>query len=532
MTNFTAKYLYNIRNGEDIRRGIQITTNDGKETKLIEFRASDLSDLKRFKERLLREGNFWFMGGMADFRDFLLDLQNHSPKDLRICNKIGFQDKPDNDLFVGNNVAIMSGIVEEPTEGVFCFGDDNIVLSNNIVTKINVLPSVGKEEYKSTLADIISAWYESLNKNHDGLIALAFLRASLYATPIIDRFGFFPFLLVTGEKGSGKNFFCKMLLRVIGIDANGDGITNSTQVGIMRKSQQFSDLPYWLDEYSDSKDSGKKIEGILRSAFNRSPFVKSDLESATEIKSTICTSTFILSGESLSSDIATRERFITIVLSRKKQNLEGKAQLVNLEPTMNKIGSYWIRERTFDTYSKRYVDGIVQELGILTERFPKKDNRLLTLYAILSYFLTTISADSGLSIDVDEVIGDFLESDSQLKESSSHVIKFWEDFITLVRKDELEEGKSYYLTQSNKLGIHFPSVKSAIFQSRGREKLEQRIEETTLKMYLVQEYGCEDSTFHPSVNGIKKKSFKGLGFDLEKLPDFVQEQFKDIAQDY
>lgn len=529
-SNFKIKYLYNTQVSGDIRRGIELT-NDRGEKVVIDFKASELSDIRKFKERILREGDFWFYGSSTEYRDMILELSSVKAKNIIVFPKAGIHNYQGFPLFVSNNVSFYRGMTAKIEGDVYSLGDKSWKLSPSIVTKVSLPDIISKIDYEISLLELVKRWKSALNKNDDGLIALAFLRASLYATPIIEELGFFPFLLVTGEKGSGKNFFCKILMKTLGIETNGDGITNSTQAGIMRKSQQFLDLPYWLDEYSDSKDSGKKIEGILRSAFNRSPFTKSDLDSSSEIKSTICTSTFILSGESLSSDIATRERFVTIFLSREKQNLKGKNELMAHYEDLNKIGYFWIKQRTVQDDAKKAIEGIKKEIIHLSKKYKDYDSRLITIYAILSYFMARICFDIKLdSLNIDKIIDQFITSESSIKAGASHSIKFWEDFINLKRSGVLINGRHYYLGGNFKLGIHFSSVQSEILQVRSRERIEQRIEGDTLKKYLLEEFQGIVENVTPTVGGQRQKTFRGINFPLGKLPQFVRDEFLEVEE--
>ncbi|MDZ4726472.1 MAG: hypothetical protein SH817_09955 [Leptospira sp.] len=522
--NFEAVYKYIIRKEDAIIRGLELS--NGVETKIVELTNKESVDLRLFKEKIASRGEFFFYGNNEDFQKFIKLVFATKPTKIKMIEKLG-KSSPVN--FVTNNFMYVGASVIGLSEDGFKFAGSYYKLDNKL-NSIPILTTNDVSNYENILQKFISASYKSLNDSYEGLISLTFLRASLHATEIIRYFDFFPFLLVVGEKSSGKNFFCKTLLKVMGIDTNGDGIPSSTSVGILRKSTMMVDLPYWLDEYSDNKESGKKIEGFLRSAFNRSPFIKADLDSAKDVVTTICTSTFILSGESMSSDIATRERFINITLSKAKQNFEGKNELVNLEKDLHVIGSKWIMGTTI-TKQQELREGISKEMKALLLIFPSKDSRIVTIYAILLYFLKLILIDAKSDLNAEQLIWTFLDEDSESKEGASHVIKFWEDFITLVKTDQIINGQHFYYGTNKKLYVHWSTVKSAMLQLRKKQGLEMRIEEDTLKNYLNQAYGYRIVVTSPMIEGIRKPTFRSLMFELYTLPDFVIDQFEQTQSD-
>ncbi len=518
-------YKYLVRYRDSITRVIELVNDSGKSI-LIEFEAKDLADQRSFKTKLLNYGEYYFLGDGKEFNQLIASLEKQNPKQIEIIERLGFlpsknkqADKISCD-FVTSNIFYSIG-TEVKRDRAHIFNLDGELKKLKIDEDIINLPfRVSKDLYLKTLKDFITIQAKSLNNNWDGLIALAWLRASLYASFLIQKFGSFPFLLVVGEKGSGKNFFCQTLLKVLGMEGLGDGIPSSTEVGILRKSTQMVDLPYWLDEYSKGQNSSGKVEGLLRSAYNRSNFVKADLNSSTEIKTTICTSTFLLSGESMSDDSATKDRFVNIILDRHKQNIIAKSELNDLQDTLSNIGGYWIKERTLEGLDVLQLE-IKNELNLLTQANKNKDTRLLTSYAFISTFLVRILNEVDLDINIDKVLSDILNNESEIKQNGSHVITFWEDFVTNVRAGLLKPGESYYAT-TTKLGLHWPSVRAVIFKERVKQREPSRVEESSLKLYLKQDYEWTYDTFKP----IDNKGFKGLSFDISKLPDFVQEELK------
>lgn len=518
-SNFTIEPLY-ITSPEigESARGFKITNVEGDQV-ICDLNPADLSDARAFRSKMLSLGNFTYWGSNKMFMIFLADLSSKKVLSIKVWAKLGRRDKR---MFVTSNRLYIKGLRVSLEDGIWKVANKGYKLQNKIDYMIL---DHSEDDINPLLKDFITKQFTSLNSNWDGLIALSWLRASLYASFLIENFGFFPFLLVVGEKGSGKNFFCQTLLRVLGITTNGEGIPSSTAVGILRRATQMVDVPLWLDEYSDNYQGGQKIEGILRSAFNRSAFVKADLGSATEITTTVCTSTFILSGESMSSDPATKDRFINVVLDKSKQNLEAKNILNDLYVELPKIGDYWIDQMTKEDLKdlKDQIQAEIKYLSTLSSEV--KDTRLITSYAFLVVFLRRIKMEAKIDIQIEDLLKELFHSENEIKNNHSHIENFWDDFIVSVRKHDLINGINYYVTDDT-LHLHWASVKDQILQTRRKQGIETRVDDKTLKLYLDRKYKSIESTASPMIEGEPFKKFRSLRFNLKELPESVRLQFE------
>lgn len=154
-------------------------------------------------------------------------------------------------------------------------------------------------------------------------LALGVMFSYAAAPEFFKKYGFFPGLFVHGIKGSGKTKFTSWLMSVWGYQMQ-SGISlsekTSTAVGMLQEAENYSNQPVWFDEFRDHQIDPGKIS-IMRNAFDRSSQAKwSHDGKQREIKTV-----FVLSGESTTTDAATRQRYPHIQVSahrRIKNHLE------------------------------------------------------------------------------------------------------------------------------------------------------------------------------------------------------------------
>ncbi len=154
---------------------------------------------------------------------------------------------------------------------------------------------------------------------HDAWMMIGSFLAYAAAPEIYERHSMFPGLWVHGQASSGKTTVLSWLMRLWGFEmtAGLDMIKNVTAVGMQMAAEQYANLPVWLDEFRNG-DVGDDKVAILRSALNRGEQAKWTADGLQrEIKTA-----FVVSGESTSSDAATRSRYphVLVAASRREAN--------------------------------------------------------------------------------------------------------------------------------------------------------------------------------------------------------------------
>jgi hypothetical protein len=131
------------------------------------------------------------------------------------------------------------------------------------------------------------------------------------APEIFQARGELPGLWIHGQMESGKTKFTEWLTYLCGFSRQaGVSSIKSTTVGILQEAQNYSNLPLWVDEFRQSEVGLDKLS-LIRDSYNRQPQLK---WSPDGVQRKIRTA-FMVSGESTSTDAATRSRFPHVQIS-------------------------------------------------------------------------------------------------------------------------------------------------------------------------------------------------------------------------
>lgn len=159
---------------------------------------------------------------------------------------------------------------------------------------------------------------------YEGWVAMGAMLGYAAAPELFVKNGNFPSLWVSGSFGSGKSTFVAWLMSVCGFGAGGRAVSgmglissNTTAVGIACQLENYSNLPLWLDEYRENAIDKSK------SPFLRDPYQRSLANKWSEdgVQRQIRTMP-VVSGESTSSDGATRSRYPHVQISEQKRLAE------------------------------------------------------------------------------------------------------------------------------------------------------------------------------------------------------------------
>ena len=158
---------------------------------------------------------------------------------------------------------------------------------------------------------------------YEGYLGLGTMYSYSAAPEIFEHYGLFPGLWVHGQMSSGKTKFIEWLMRIRGFNRTaGISLMEGTAVGLLCDNENYSNEPVSVDEYHQGQIKPEK-EAILQDAYNRqmsSKWIPPD-----GIQRTMRTS-FIVSGESTSSNAALRSRYphIQVSAAKRKEHLGDK----------------------------------------------------------------------------------------------------------------------------------------------------------------------------------------------------------------
>ena len=187
----------------------------------------------------------------------------------------------------------------------------------------------------------------------DALFLIGSFLSFAAAPELFEDLSQFPGLWTHGEANSGKSTILEWLMeiwgfRVLGINLKG---TNSTAVGLLQAADQYSNLPVWCDEFRDDKEQvGKDKLGVLHNGFNRGGQAKFNPSGIQRSMRT----TFVVSGESTTSESAIRGRYPHVQISKHlRQWAPGEQEKGGKAPSEDFL--WFTKHRHYFFFFGRYV---------------------------------------------------------------------------------------------------------------------------------------------------------------------------------
>jgi len=242
------------------------------------------------------------------------------------------------------------------------------------------LPIVGAAEateaelYRLYFREVAGKFFDTAG-SYEGWLLMGSMFAFAAAPEIFKKHGVFPGCWIHGQATSGKTVTTEWAMHIWGYKiSSGIGLLKGTAVGLLIQAENYSNQPLWVDEYRHGHVPLDK-EAILRDAFNRVPTEKWSPDGVQRKPRT----NFIVTGESTTTDAATRSRYphVQISASKRKANhyewmqaqkqnffvfgrllLERRAEFVAL--VMNNLGD-WLASKQIAAVGERdkLVHGVV-----------------------------------------------------------------------------------------------------------------------------------------------------------------------------
>ena len=150
-----------------------------------------------------------------------------------------------------------------------------------------------------------------------GFLAVGSMLGYAAGPEFFQRYSCLPAIFIPGQMGSGKTFFCNWLMGIQGYQpeegCKGLGLgkgSRVTPVGLCQQLENYSSMALWFDEYRQYEISDEKVS-IIRDAYDRQLAGKWTPDGVQRVIRT----TPIVSGETDTSDAATRSRYTHLQIS-------------------------------------------------------------------------------------------------------------------------------------------------------------------------------------------------------------------------
>ena len=299
LSNFVMKSVFHLNNGtNNSKRIIKIQRYTG-ETRFIEVYSSEMKHATF--ETFLKSIRCTFIGGAENLNLIFARLMDDESEAYYI-DVLGYI--PEHNIYAfADSVITQSNQVEKVNElGIITDANENksYYLPAFGIANINDTGHDTNRLYKFragnlNFEDWARYYYQSFESN--GIIGILFLILSVFRDIVFNQIGFFPFLFLHGDYGTGKTSFVERLLSVFGKDTIGTALNNATITALSRiVSTRLNSLFYFKEYTSDTDESAQDFILTAYDGAGRTTGVKSN---DNRTQSLVIKSGIILDGNEL-----------------------------------------------------------------------------------------------------------------------------------------------------------------------------------------------------------------------------------------
>lgn len=268
--NFICNPLFVIRSNKGEGKRLIEFENNMNERTVLALNNKEISNFNQFKERIIDGYNFTFDGKTSayhftQFRNKLLynfdtayelTTLGQQPEGFwAFANGVVFDSK----FWQVDEYGIVKVEIEEDLdEGIKAFKE---MFYSPAFSKINISGRddedmfEGVRDFVYKQADInFNQWMDLFYKvygQEKGMLGIGFTIAAIYRDIIVNQFGSFPYLFLTGQRQSGKTTFSESITNVFTPNQKGFDLNTGTMVAFFRKISRLKNVVVALEEYTD-----------------------------------------------------------------------------------------------------------------------------------------------------------------------------------------------------------------------------------------------------------------------------------------
>jgi hypothetical protein len=177
-------------------------------------------------------------------------------------------------------------------------------------------PTLDIEEVRKIYAQFLQDMFDTIG-SYEGWLALGIILAYGFAPELLKTEGGHPGLWMYGKMSGGKTTVARWLMRIWGFpELHGTSIgEGTTPVAVTRYLGQYSCLPFWFDEFRRDQVDAAKVS-MIRYAFDRGGTGKGIATNDKRTRMAVGLTTPLITGETGSTDAATRSRYIQVQISK------------------------------------------------------------------------------------------------------------------------------------------------------------------------------------------------------------------------
>ena len=494
-SNFKLTPLFHIAGKSDNKRLCEVVNELGHKS-LIDFESRELNSFTKFEDRLVEEGYYTF-DAQTSVGHFKL-LKNQILRDFIKAHELrtlGWQHERffafadgvfDNGHFKEVN---KYGIVQIEREGkdLSEYQTDIKHYYSPAFSEIYKASREGDDPYENDRFFIYKKspvrmleWSQQLVRVYGdrGRLAVAFAVASIFRDHIIQRYGFFPHLFLSGEKGSGKSKYGDSIVSMFTYKLPAFDLNSGTLVGFFRRLARIKNIPVFLEEFND-KIHDQMFQG-LKAAYDGRGREKGSMTTDNRTMISKVNSSCIIAGQYLSSrdDNSLTSRSIVQHFVKRDFTGEDTTDYDTLKDWENKGLSSMILEvlqhqlHFEELFHKQFAKNVHRfkkslENDEYQERMLMNYNALFTPLELLSQKMEfDISMKAFYQECVDGII-----ANSDLIIESEGLAEFWKILEYLEKTNVIVFGRDYDIDVPHETTINPKKNETTTFKNTNRDKI-------------------------------------------------------------
>jgi hypothetical protein len=284
-------------------------------------------------------------------------------------------------------------------------------------------------------------FYQAFGSN--AVIGMLYTILALYRDVIFAQVGFFPFLFLFGDFGTGKTSYTEKLLSLFGRDTIGTPLNNATIVALSRLVSSRCNSLFYFKEYTNETDNN--AEDFILTAYDGAGRTTGIKTNDNKTKSFPVRSALIFDGNHLPSQkSAILSRMILLNFENSTFTAEQTTAFKKLKDFTDKgLGNVLLEllklrpifEEKF-TGKYREVSRKIKDSGI---NLPERSiNHTALLYSVFEMLEKEISFPFSMEI-ANKVIVENAENLNNLLTESSVISVFWQSFSFNLKKGQISK---------------------------------------------------------------------------------------------
>ena len=503
-SNFTMKSLFHLLNGTNNTLRILFIQRNTGEKNLIEVYSNEMKP-ESF-ETILKSKRCTFLGNSYTLKRIFAHMMDEEAEAI-IINYLGWNSEfriyvfadsvftIDNKLLTINDIGIVEDVNNKYYLPSFSFANLN---NEDFKTERLYKFQSGNSDFKTWS----NLFYVAYGEN--AVIGILYTILAIYRDVVFSQVGFFPFLFLFGDFGTGKTSFTENLLSLFGRDTIGTPLNNATIVALSRLVSSRSNGLFYFKEYTNETDVA--AEDFILTAYDGAGRTTGIKSNDNKTRSFPVRSALVFDGNHLPSQkSAILSRMILSNFQCSTFTNEQKAAYSQLkEIEKNGFGNILLellRVRVIieNNFVSKYRE-VSRKIKDSGSKLPERSiNHTALLYSIYDVLAETIVFPFS-SEDAKKIIINNAETLNNLLKESSSTYVFWESFSFNLKKGNITQYSDNGFTEndsgSNKNIAHF-----RIKTEPGESKILQLKLSSYYPLYIRH---CKDN----SINYLDQSSIK------------------------